>query len=102
MLVVAWGEFGRTLKMNSNCGRDYWPRVSPAIMFGCGIRTGQVISATDKIAGECTECPIHFQDITATMFQHLGLNPNEVTIIDTTGRSQFLCDTGRPVRELLS
>ena len=55
VLVVAWGEFGRTLKMNSNCGRDYWPRVSPAIMFGCGIRTGQVISATDKIAGECTE-----------------------------------------------
>ena len=102
VLVVAWGEFGRTPKVNSKGGRDHWPRVSPAIMFGGGIRTGQVIGATDKIAGECTERPIHYQDIIATMYQHLGLNPNEVTIMDTTGRPQYLCDTGRPVRELFS
>ena len=61
VLVVAWGEFGRTPKVNSKGGRDHWPRVSPAIMFGGGIRTGQVIGATDKIAGECTERPIHYQ-----------------------------------------
>ena len=60
VLVVAWGEFGRTPKVNSKGGRDHWPRVSPAIMFGGGIRTGQVIGATDKIAGECTERPIHY------------------------------------------
>jgi len=101
VLVVAWGEFGRTPKVNSKGGRDHWPRVSPAIMFGGGIHTGQVIGATDTIAGECTERPIHYQDVIATMYQHLGLNPNEVTIMDTTGRPQYLCDTGRPIRELV-
>ena len=53
--MVAWVEFGRSLKVNSKGSRDYWPRVSPATMFGGGIRTGRVIGATDKIAGECTE-----------------------------------------------
>ena len=101
VLVVAWGEFGRTPKVNSKGGRDHWPRVSPAIMFGGGIRTGQVIGATDKIAGECTERPIHYQDVIATMYQHLGLNPNAVTVEDTTGRPQYLCDTGRPIWELV-
>ena len=86
--------------MNSKGGRDHWPRVSPAIMFGGGIRTGQVIGATDRIAGECTERPVHYQDVIATMYQHLGLNPNAVTVKDTTGRPQYLCDTGRPIREL--
>ena len=100
MLVVAWGEFGRTPKVNSKGGRDHWPRVSPAIMFGGGIRTGQVIGATDRIAGECTERPVHYQDVIATMYQHLGLNPNAVTVEDTTGRPQYLCDTGRPILEL--
>ena len=100
VMVVAWGEFGRTPKVNSKGGRDHWPRVSPAIMFGGGIRTGQVIGATDKIAGECTERPIHYQDVIATMYQHLGLNPNAVTVEDTTGRPQYLCDTGRPILEL--
>ena len=99
--IVAWGEFGRTPKVNAKGGRDHWPRVSPGLMAGGGIRTGQVIGATDKIAAEPTERPVHYQDVMATLYQHLGLNPNATTVNDTTGRPQYLCDTGQPIRELM-
>ena len=101
VLIVAWGEFGRTPKVNAKGGRDHWPRVSPGLMAGGGIRAGQVIGSTDKIAAEPTERPVHYQDVMATMYQHLGLNPNVTTVNDTTGRPQYLCDTGRPIRELI-
>ena len=101
VLIVAWGEFGRTPKVNAKGGRDHWPRVSPGLMAGGGIRAGQVIGATDKIAAEPTARPVHYQDVIATMYQHLGLDPNATTVNDTTGRPQYLCNTGRPIRELL-
>jgi arylsulfatase A-like enzyme len=69
-------------------------------MAGGGIRTGQVIGATDKVAGEAIERPVHYQDVMATMYEHLGLKPSATTLVDTTGRPQYLCDTGRPIREL--
>ena len=100
VLIVAWGEFGRTPKVNAKAGRDHWPRVSPGLMAGGGIRTGQVIGATDKVAGEAIERPVHYQDVMATMYEHLRLKPRATTVIDTTGRPQYLCDTGRPIREL--
>jgi hypothetical protein len=101
VLIVAWGEFGRTPKVNAKGGRDHWPRVSPGLMAGGGIRAGQVIGATDKIAAEPTARPVHYQDVMATMYQHLGLNPNATTVNDPTGRPQYLCDSGRPIRELI-
>src|SRR5262249_16469083 len=44
--VVVWGEFGRTPMINKDAGRDHWPRVSSAILFGGGMRVGQVIGST--------------------------------------------------------
>jgi hypothetical protein len=44
---------------------------------------------------------VHYQDVMATLYQHLGLNPNATTVNDTTGRPQYLCDTGQPIRELM-
>ena len=99
--IVAWGEFGRTPRVNKNAGRDHWPRLSPAILAGGGMNAGQVIGATDKLAGEATARPVHYQDVMATLYHNLGLNPNAVTVEDTTGRPQYLCDTGQPIRELV-
>ena len=99
--IVAWGEFGRSPKVNKDGGRDHWPRVSPAILAGGGMNVGQVIGATDKHAGEATARPVHYQDVMATLYQNLGLPPRATTITDITGRPQYLCDTGRPIRELV-
>ncbi len=65
------------------------------------MNVGQVIGATDKQAAEATARPVHYQDVMATLYQNLGLPPRETTIIDTTGRPQYLCDIGRPIRELV-
>ena len=46
--VVVWGEFGRTPKINKDAGRDHWPPVNFALLAGGGMRTGQVIGATDQ------------------------------------------------------
>ena len=47
--IVVWGEFGRTPKINNTAGRDHWPQVSCALLAGGGMRTGQVIGATNRL-----------------------------------------------------
>ncbi|HIL69867.1 MAG TPA: DUF1501 domain-containing protein, partial [Verrucomicrobia bacterium] len=73
--IVAWGEFGRTPKLNKDGGRDHWPRVGMAMMAGGGMRAGQVIGSTDRFAGEADSRPVHYQDIMATLYHNLGIDP---------------------------
>ncbi len=99
--IVGWGEFGRTPKINSRAGRDHWPRVAPAFIAGGGIRAGQVIGSTDRTAGTATSRPVHYQDLMATLYHNLGIDPSRTTIRDTTGRPQYLLDQGKPLAELV-
>ena len=100
VLIVAWGEFGRTPKINGNAGRDHWPRVAMGMMAGGGLRHGQVIGATDAWAAEVTSRPVHYQDVMATLYQHLGIDARTTTVMDPTGRPQYLLDRGEPISEL--
>ena len=72
--VIAWGEFGRTPKINAGGGRDHWPRVSCAILAGGGMRTGQVIGSTNRYAEEPKERPVHYQNVFATLYNRLGID----------------------------
>lgn len=99
--IVAWGEFGRTPKVNKDGGRDHWPRVGMAMMAGGGMRVGQVIGSTDRYAAEATSRPVHYQDVIATLYHNLGLDPLSATVTDTTGRPQFLVSDGQPIKELV-
>ena len=100
--VLVWGEFGRTPVINSEGGRDHWPRVSCAMLSGGGMRMGQVIGATDRLGGEAVERPLHFQDVLATIYHNLGINASTTTVRDRTGRPQFLVDPGHePIAELI-
>ncbi|MEN9573259.1 MAG: hypothetical protein RL514_1114 [Verrucomicrobiota bacterium] len=100
--VVVWGEFGRTPNINKDGGRDHWPRVSGGLLACGGMKTGQVIGATDRLGGECTERPVRFGDVFATLYQNLGLNAH-ATVNDLSGRPQYLVEPGcEPMRELVS
>lgn len=90
--VLVWGEFGRTPKINVKGGRDHWPRVGCALMSGGGMRTGQVIGATNKLAEHAVARPVHFQEIFATLYHNLGIDPEHATIPDLTGRPTYLVD----------
>jgi uncharacterized protein (DUF1501 family) len=98
--VIAWGEFGRTPRINPGAGRDHWPQVSCALQAGGGMKTGQAIGATNRLGEYANQRPVHFQEIFATLYHNLGINPATTTINDPTGRPQHLVDRA-PMRELV-
>ena len=100
--VVVWGEFGLTPKINKNAGRDHWPAVNFALLAGGGMRTGQVLGATDRLGGEAKVRPVTFQEIFATLYHNLGINTSSATVQDLTGRPQFLVDNNaQPLPEVI-
>jgi hypothetical protein len=100
--VIVMGEFGRTPRISGQVGRDHWPQVNFALLAGGGMRTGQVIGATDRIAGEAVSRPVTFGELFATLYRNLGIDLDRTTILDLNGRPQYLVeDHARPLRELM-
>jgi len=100
--VVVMGEFGRTPKISAQVGRDHWPNVNCALLAGGGMRTGQVIGATDRIAGEAAARPVTWGELFATLYHNLGIDPHRATLPDLTGRPQYLVeDDAGPLPELV-
>lgn len=98
--VVVWGEFGRTPRVNPQGGRDHWPQVSCALLAGGGMRTGQVIGATNRLGEYAKERPVHVQEVLATMYRNMGIDPHSTTLKDPTGRPQYLIDARDPIHEI--
>ncbi len=109
VLVVVTGEFGRTPKINtqigtqtgvSQPGRDHWPNAMSNIVFGGGMRTGQVIGATNPRAEYPIERPMSPNDLWATIYQHLGINYDD-SFNDFQGRPMPILPFGDPIPELM-
>lgn len=99
--VVAWGEFGRTPRINKNGGRDHWPQVSCGLLAGGGMRVGQVIGSTNRLGEVPHDRPVHYQEVFATLYHRLGIDVANATIPDQAGRPQYLVDRREPIRELI-
>ncbi len=108
VLLVVTGEFGRTPRINSQPGtrtkimqpgRDHWPRAMSILVSGGGMRTGQVIGATNSKGEEPVERPLTPNDLWATVYQHLGVDPN-LAFLDHTGRPMPILPYGSPIGEL--
>jgi len=100
--VVAWGEFGRTPKINKSAGRDHWTRVACGLVAGGGMQSGQVIGTTNKFAEEPIDRPVHFQEVFATIYRNLGIDVAHPQLTDLNGRPRYLVDDGhKPVAELV-
>ena len=99
--VIAWGEFGRTPKINAKGGRDHWPGTQSVLLAGGGIQGGRVIGETDSIGSVPASRPVHVQEIFATLYNNLGIDVNSDTVNDLNGRPRFLV-TGdsQPIAEL--
>lgn len=99
-LVVLTTEFGRTPRINQMAGRDHWPGAFSTVMAGAGIKPGQIVGATDKIASTVIDRPIVPADMAATILSVLGIDPH--TILHTpVGRPIELAAGGQVIRELL-
>ncbi|MCA9083142.1 MAG: DUF1501 domain-containing protein [Planctomycetaceae bacterium] len=99
--VIAWGEFGRTPRINKDAGRDHWPQVGGGLLAGGGFRSGQVIGATDRLGAEIADRPVHFGEVLAALYRHLGIDPDAIKLTDLTGRPQYLLDKTVPMPELV-
>jgi hypothetical protein len=100
--VVMWGEFGRTPKINKMNSRDHWPAVTFAVLAGGGMKTGQVIGATNRLGEFASERPVRFEEVFATLYRNLGINPYQTTITDLAGRPHYILDPDdQPLRELI-
>lgn len=99
-LVVAMGEFGRTPRMNAEGGRDHWGQVFSVLLGGGRLRPGVVGRSTAR--GErVADRPVTPQDVTATVFHHLGIDARSVAFPDAQNRPVYLVETGEPIRELV-
>ncbi|MDX1968226.1 MAG: DUF1501 domain-containing protein, partial [Planctomycetaceae bacterium] len=99
--IIAWGEFGRTPRINPGAGRDHWPQVSCAFLAGGGMRTGQAIGSTNRLGEYAKDRPVPVQEIICTLYRNLGIDPMNTTIPDPTGRPMFLVDHRDPLPELV-
>jgi len=100
--VLVYGEFGRTPKINSSASRDHWPQVNMAMLAGGGMRTGQVIGATNRLGEYAVDRPVTHQEIFATLYHQLGFNLSAIREFDLRGRPQYPVENGtEPIRELI-
>ncbi len=100
-LVVAVGEMGRTPKASGNWGRNHWSTLFPAVLAGAGVRGGMVYGTTDKDAAYALDHPTSPEDLAATIFDRLGIDP-ELRIHDVQNRPVPLVEGGRPIRDVLA
>jgi uncharacterized protein (DUF1501 family) len=101
VMVVAWGEFGRTPKVNSTGGRDHYPNVFSASVSGGGIQGGRIVGESDSKGAEPKERPVQPQDVLATMYRHLGIDVAK-QYLDHGGRPVPVLPFGTPIDELFS
>jgi hypothetical protein len=109
VMIVATGEFGRTPKISTQIGtatgvnqpgRDHWPNSMSLLVSGGGMRTGQIIGATNGRAEYPVERPMSPNDLWATVYSHLGVNYHD-SFDDLQGRPMPILPFGDPIRELL-
>jgi uncharacterized protein (DUF1501 family) len=101
-LVIAMGEFGRTPWLNPARGRDHYPNAWSMMMTGCGLKRGVVTGATDVDGVDVSEKPYNEQNLFATIFTALGIDPNGE--YDLPGMPTFhrVENKTAPIRELLA
>lgn len=99
-LVLCFGEFGRTPRVNKMAGRDHWPQVQSIMAAGGGVRGGQVYGASDPQGAYPADKPVGPADLTATILHLLGV-PREMEIHDLFGRPLQAC-AGAPIEGVLA
>jgi uncharacterized protein (DUF1501 family) len=97
--LVYWtGDFGRTPKINKDAGRDHWPQCGTVVMAGGGVRGGLTYGASDPSGAYPKDDPVRPDDVTATVFHALGLDP-ATEVFDQLKRPMPI-SAGAPIRPL--
>ena len=98
-LVIAWGEFGRTPRVNADAGRDHYPNVFSAALAGGPVVGGRVVGESDQHGAFPKTNPKSPQDVLATMYRFLGVD-TERQYVNAAGRPMVVLPSGTPIEEL--
>ncbi len=99
-LVVWMGEFGRTPNINKNVSRDHWPQCYTTLLAGGGVKRGYVHGASDKQGAYPAENPVRPDDLAATIYAALGIDPH--TQVRTLTDRPVLISEGKPVLDVFA
>lgn len=99
-LVVVSGEFGRTPRINNNAGRDHWGPGFTVALGGGGVQGGRILGKSNERAEKPIEDPHGPEDLSATMYHLLGINPQD-EFITPEGRPVKIANEGRVIEALL-
>jgi uncharacterized protein (DUF1501 family) len=101
VVVVVWGEFGRTPKINgSDAGRDHWSPVMSALVAGGGLRMGQAVGASSARGEYPKDRPYKVPHLLGTIYRAVGIDP-ATTFPNGSGRPMYVLDDRDAVRELV-
>lgn len=100
VVIIMWGEFGRTPRINNNAGRDHWAPVMSCLIGGGGLRTGQMVGSSTARGERPLDRRCTPAQVLSTVYRAIGIDPAQ-TFLDTTGRPRHILDDREPIRELL-
>jgi hypothetical protein len=98
-LVLAWGEFGRTPRVNNDAGRDHYPNVFSGALAGGPVHGGRVVGESDDKGAFPKTNPKTPQDVLVTLYRHLGIDTQQ-EYPNTSGRPMRVLPSGTPIEEL--
>lgn len=110
VLLIVTGEFGRTPRITYDTGtqtgvkqpgRDHWPQAMSVFVSGGGLKMGQFVGSTNARGEHPKDRPMSPNDLWATMFRHLGIDPHGTYFPDHTGRPMPILPDGEAIRELI-
>ena len=99
-LVLWMGEFGRTPKINENASRDHWPQCYTVLLAGGGVKRGYTYGASDKTGAFPAENPVRPDDLAATVYYMLGIDPR--TEVYGVGNRPLVIADGKPILDILA
>ena len=100
VLVMSFGEFGRTPRINPGAGRDHWPGAMSILFAGGGLKMGQVVGSTNDKAEYPTSKAASVGCVLSTMYHALGIDYKHV-FYDHAHRPLPVLNEGKPIEELV-
>jgi hypothetical protein len=100
VLVVLFGEFGRSPKVNGSAGRDHWCEAQFVVLGGGGLKTGQVIGSTNSRGEFPKDRPLGPEDLWATIYHVLGID-TDLEFTNQSGRPIKVLPSNKPIEELV-
>jgi hypothetical protein len=100
VLVVMWGEFGRTPRINGGAGRDHWGPAMSALVAGGGMKMGQMIGSTNARGETPKDRKVTPSQVLSTLYRAMGIDPS-MTFHNGSGRPMYILDDRQPITELL-